>query len=330
MSDKTLFNQNLVLNQLTVNNSTDSNSSGYVAKSTTITPEGILNNGSLSTTELILTNPDFPSVSLNNFSGIIATPNSLGVSGSISSNSSITASTNLIITNGVGSPNDVALSCPQNDVLNVGGSVIATNLALNNSDASVSLTPSANNTLAISSTVQTPTLSVSSGGTFSGITNNTITVKPNAPGSLLLYQGGTSTNNVYLSCPNQGQLLIGGGGVAGSLSVPIYTGGMLSTVWTPASPIACAPGLYTGVSCNIQGVPASLNVGTCAFFFQVQSTNAQGGCVPVVVPSYNAVLNGTVLTLTIYISVANGTNGAAVNSINILMINASNTSTTAP
>jgi hypothetical protein len=301
MSDKTVFNQDLVLNKLVVSNSTDSEASGYVAQSTTITPAGITS-GAISTSEIVLTATGFADVSINNTNGTVYTPDNLGVDGSITTNSSISVANTLTILTGVGSPDDVVLSCPVNDILNVGGSVNATAINLGNTVTitngvgnpnDVILSCSANNTLNVAGTVETTSLALQS-------TGNPDTILANISGII-------SSNNAIATNSYVNALTFGVG--------------MVSAVWTPATPIICAPGLYTGTTCVISNFPTNVVATSCAFFFQLQSPNATGGCVPISVPTYTVVQAGTNVTLGIFISNAPGASGATIENISILIVN---------
>ena len=298
MSDKTIYNQDLVLNKLVVSNSTDSEASGYVATSTTITPDKIT--APQLAVDLIglfsdtTTNPPLISTSNNNLNvqlyGNANVQVSTGTTGGLVA-PAITAGNTLTIQNGSGSPNDVVLSCPLNDTLNVNGTVNATSVGIISPAGSVGLTAGASNTLIVGGNVQadavgTESLSLQSGASSVSLTNIT---------------GIISTNS--------------------SVSANTFIGGIVCANWVPASPIACAPGLYTSTTCVIQNVPTSINYANCVYSFQAQAINAQTGCVPVVFPSYTATLNGNDLTLTIYISVAAGSAGAAINYIGIMIIN---------
>ena len=301
MSDKTVFNQDLVLNKLVISNSTDSAASGYVPQSTTITPAGITS-GVVSTSEIVLTATGFADVSISNLNGTVYTPDNLGVDGSITTNSNMSVANTLSILTGPGSPSDVVLSCPLNDVLNVGGSVNATAITAGNTVTitnglgqpnDVVLSCPANNTLNVAGAVETTSLVLQSTG------------DPDT--NLANINGIISSNNAIATNSYMNALTFGVG--------------MVSAVWTPATPIICGPGLYTGTTCVIQNFPTNVIATSCAFFFQVQSPNAQGGCVPIVVPTYTVVQTGTNLTLGIYFSVAAGVNGATIDNVSILIVN---------
>ena len=89
MSVQSLQNGSLQLRELTVSNAYDSLATGYVAESTTITPQ-----------------------SINTGAGSLITNN-------------LTVGSGLTITNGLGNPNNVVLSCSSNNVFNVAGTVQA-------------------------------------------------------------------------------------------------------------------------------------------------------------------------------------------------------------
>jgi hypothetical protein len=276
MSVQSLQNGSLQLRELTVSNAYDSLATGYVAESTTITPDKITSPqiatdllGLFSSTT---THPPVISTANDNLivdlygNAVIQVSGTGGMSAP-----SITAGNTITIQNGTGSPNDVVLSCPTNGTLNVGGNVQA--------DA-----------------VGTEALNLQSGASSVSLTNITGIISTNYP---------IATNS--------------------SVSANTFIGGIVSAVWTPASPIACAPGLYTATTCVIPNFPTNIVATSCAFFFQIQSTNAQAGCVPVVVPTYTVVQAGTNLTLGIYFSTAVGSAGAAIENVSILIVNPSYT-----
>jgi hypothetical protein len=303
MADRSLYNEDLTLSKLTVDNSTSSQASGYVATSTTIVPNKVTSPqvatdllGLFSTTTthppVISTANDNLIVSLYGDADIQIT----GTTGGLSA-PAITAGNTVTIQNGTGSPNDVVLSCPQNDVLNVGGSVIATSVELLSSTGSVNLTAPTNGTLTVGGNVQCAAVGTTQVTFQNGSSNLTV----------------NNTNGVIST--------ISPIATSSSVSATTFIGGMVCANWVPASPIACSPGLYTSTTCVIQNVPTNINYANCVYSFQAQAINAQTGCVPVVFPSYTATLNGNDLTLTIYISVAAGTASAAINYIGIMIIN---------
>lgn len=303
MADRSLFNEDLTLSKLTVDNSTSSQASGYVATSTTIVPNKITTPqvaadliGLFSSTTthppVISTANDNLIVSLYGDADIQIT----GTTGGLSAPSIIAGNT-ITIQNGTGSPNDVVLSCPQNNVLNVGGSVVTTAVELLSSTGNVNLTAPVAGTLDVSGNVQcdavgTQQITLQNGSSNLTVNNTNGIISTNSP---------IATNS--------------------SVSANTFIGGMVCANWVPASPLACAPGAYTSTTCVIQNVPTSINYANCVYSFQAQAINAQTGCVPVVFPSYTATLNGSNLTLTIYISVAAGSASAAINYIGIMIIN---------
>jgi len=317
MSDKTLFNQDLTLNSLTVNNSIDSNASGYVAQSTTVNPDKITSPqlavdllGIFSTTS---PNPPVLSSSNNNLivdlygTALMQVNGTGGVyAGAIKSGNTVT------IQNGFGNPNDVVLSCPQNNVLNVAGSVITTNVEILSSTGNVNLTAPAGSTLQVGGNVQAEALA------------GTALILQNGVNSTTLSQSSTANNTLVVA----GDLQVGNSitlpeNQYAFVSSPVFTGGLISCVYTPATPVACLPGLYTAINCNIQNVPTNININTCAFFFQLQSPNSFNGCVPVCVPAYQATRNGTTISLSIAVSNAPCASGATINSVSIFIVNPS-------
>jgi len=143
MSVQSLQNGSLQLRELTVSNAYDSLATGYVAESTTITPQ-----------------------SINTGTGSLITNN-------------LTVGSAITITNGLGQPNDVVLSCSSNNVLNVAATVQAdtvetTSLVLQSAgdpDTTISNINgiiSSNNAIATNSTITSPQFN---GGIVSYATN---------------------------------------------------------------------------------------------------------------------------------------------------------------
>jgi hypothetical protein len=312
MSDKTLFNQDLVLNKLTVNNSIDANASGYVAESTIINAGGLQNN-TIATNELTLTNATAPDATLTNVNGTVYTPNSVNVDGTITTNASVAIGNTLILKNGPTSPNDVVLSCPQNNVLNVAGSTITTNVSLLSSTGNVNLTAPSGNTLLVGGNVQATGAVTSANLTLVSGVNSTTLTQSSTDDNTLVVTGDLQVGN-SITLPQNAFAFV---------SSPVFTGGLISCVYTPAVPVVCGPGLYTAINCNIQNVPTNININTCAFFFQLQCINALGGCVPVCVPAYTATRSGTTISLGIAVSNAPGASGATVNNVSIFIVNPS-------
>jgi hypothetical protein len=311
MSDKTLFNQDLILNSLTVNNSKDSNATGYVAEATIITA-GTIQNNALATNQLTLTSSTSPDVVLSNLNGTVYTSNSMGVNGTLTTNSHLVVGTDITITNGAGSANDVLLSCPQNDTLNIAGSTITTGLSLLSSTGNVNLTTSSADSLTVVGSVNSLSVSTPSLTLTNGVNSTTLTQSSTANNTLVV-AGDLEVGNSITLPENQ----------YAYVSSPIFSGGLISCVYTPAVPVVCAPGLYTAINCNIQNVPTNINITACAFFFQLQCINALGGCVPVCVPAYTVTRAGTTISLGIAISNAPGASGATVNNVSIFIVNPS-------
>jgi hypothetical protein len=307
MADRSLFNEDLTLSKLTVNNSTSSSASGYVPQSTVITA------GGMDISEITLTSATYPDVTISNANGTVYTPDSMNVNGTITTNASVSIGNTLILKNGFSSPNDVVLSCPQNDVLNVAGSTITTNVQLISSTGNVNLSAPAGSTLQVGGNVQATGAVTSANLTLVTGANSTTLTQSSTDNNTLVVSGDLEVGN-SITLPENAFAFV---------SSPLYTGGLISCVYTPASPVVCGPGLYTAINCNIQNVPTNININNCAFFFQLQCTNALGGCVPVVVPAYTATRSGTTISLGISVSNAPGASGATVNKVSIFIVNPS-------
>jgi len=296
MSDKTIYNQDLVLNQLVISNSTDSAASGYVPQSTTIT-SGSITTTNLSGSALFLNAAGFPSTVMSNENGVISSNDAIASNDYLYA-PVVNVGTALNIKQSPSSVNAVALSCGGNDVLNVGGTVNATSIGIISPSGSVGLTAAANNTLEVGGNVQCSALgaqsvSLQSGASSVALTNNNSVITTASPIASTEY-----------------------------ISALTFIGGMVCANWVPATPIICAPGLFTSTTCIIQNVPTNINYANCVYSFQAQALNAQGACLPVSFPSYTATLNGNDLTLQIYISLAaGGSNSIAINYIGIMIIN---------
>jgi len=237
----------------------------------------------------------------------------VNVNGTLTTNASVTIGNTLILKNGPTSPNDVVLSCPQNDVLNVGGSTITTNVQLISSTGNVNLSAPSGSTLQVGGNLQATGAVTSANLTLvSGVNSTTITQSSTADNTLVVSGDMTVGNSITL--PENQYAFV---------SSPIFTGGLISCVYTPATPVVCLPGLYTAINCNIQNVPTNININTCAFFFQLQSPNSFNGCVPVCVPAYQATRSGTTISLAIAVSNAPGASGATINSVSIFIVNPS-------
>jgi hypothetical protein len=295
MSDKTIFNQDLVLNQLVISNSTDSAASGYVPQSTVIT-SGSITTTNLSGNALFLNATGFPSTVMTNVNGVMSSNDAIASNDYLYA-PVVNVGTTLNIKQSPISVNDVALSCGGNDILSVGGTVNATSVGIISPSGSVGLTAAANNTLEVGGNVQCSALGAQS-----------VSLQSGASSVALINSNSVITTGSPIDS-------------AAYISALTFIGGMVCANWVPATPITCAPGLYTGTTCVIQNVPTNINYDNCVYSFQAQALNAQTGCVPVVFPSYTATLNGNDLTLTIYISVAAGSAGATINYIGIMIIN---------
>jgi len=308
MADRSLYNEDLTLSKLTVNNSTSSAASGYTAQQTVITPTAITATN-LSGNALFLNATGFPSTVMTNVNGVMSSDNAIA-SNDYLYGADITCAGNLTIKQSPTIANDVVLSCPQNDVLNVGGSVIASGIGITSQAGAVSLSAGANSTLIVGNIVQTD-----------AVGTEIVTLQNGANSTTL--SASASVNNTAIASGNLtvGNATTGTITAGNSVVSPLFKGGIVCANWVPATPISCAPGLFTSTTCVIQNVPTNLNYANCVYSFQAQALNAQSGCVPVVFPSYTATLNGTNLTLTIYISVAAGVNSAVINYIGIMIIN---------
>ena len=309
MSDKTLFNKDLVLNSLVINNAIDSNASGYVPQQTVINDTSITTTN-LSGSALFLNTPNFPATSLTNINGVMSSNQAIA-SNDYLFGQNVNVGNNLTIKNNTLPTNDVVLSCPNNSVLNVGGELIATNIGLVSSTGNVNLTAPSAGALNVGGTIQCTTLGTPDVVLQNGTNQSVLSASP-------------SLNNTILA---SGNLFVGNGTVgtitAGlNVSSPLFSGGIICANWVPASNIVCAPGLYTSTTCVIQNVPTNINYANCVYSFQAQALNAQTACLPVSFPSYTATLNGNNLTLQIYISLASGgSNNIAINYIGIMIIN---------
>jgi len=222
----------------------------------------------------------------------------------------IKAGNTVTIQNGFGSPTDVVLSCPQDNVLNVAGSVITTNVQLSSSVGSVNLTVPVNGTLEVGGNVQAT-------GALASTT-------------LTLQNGVNSASMIANPVNNNTVNVLNNLNVNGNITAPLttgtyissfmYMGGIIATNWVPATPIVCGAGLYTGTTFTIENVPTNIPYSACVYSFQCQATNLQGGCGGVTFPSYTTSLNGTTLTITLYIN-NSGTVGASIEYIGVIIIN---------
>ena len=309
MSDRTLFNQDLILNKLTVNNSIDSSASGYVAESTTITAGGLQNN-SIATNELTLTNATAPDVTLTNANGTVYTPDSVNVNGTLTTNASVTIGNTLILKNGPTSPNDVVLSCPQNDVLNVAGSTITTNVQLISSTGNVNLSAPSGATLQVGGNLQATGSVTSANLTLvSGVNSTTLT------------QSSTANNTLVVSGDLQvGNSITLANNAFAFVSAPTFLGGVASARFTPPTPGAwdCGPGTVTPIVLPSFTFNPVISVQNCPYFFTIQTSNN----VTVSVASYSLAQVGTQVTMTLQVANLQAAGGAVV-SISVLAFNPS-------
>jgi len=247
MSDKTLFNQDLTLNSLTISNSTDSDASGYVPASTVVNPTSIYSNvitttevaftgsGSTSTPYIttnagngfVLSSASGTGVTLSTPAGgvdLIATaPNVLAVDGTINS-------TALGIINGA---NVVGLSCPSPATLEVSGTIITTEVDFtgNGSTSSTYINTNAGNGLVVSTESGAGiTLSTPAGGvSFQADAGNVLTVNGTTNSQAFGIVNGANT--VGLLCPSPAVLEVGG-----TVQATTYTGGIVTAFFAaPAS-----------------------------------------------------------------------------------------------
>jgi hypothetical protein len=309
MSDKTLFNQDLIVNKLTVNNSIDANVSGYVPQATIITAGGI-QNATLATNELTLTNATAPDVTLTNANGTVYTPNSVNVNGTITTNSSVAIGNTLILKNSPTSPNDVVLSCPQNDVLNIAGSTITTNVSLLSSTGNVNLTAPSGNTLQVGGNVQATGAVTSANLTLvSGVNSTTLTQSSTANNTLVV-SGDLQVGN-SITLPNNDFAFI---------SSPTFSGGIVSALLTPPTSGAwyCLQNSTTAITLPPFYFNPPTSVYNCPYFFTFNTSNN----VALILASYTLVQSNFQVTMTL--NIANLENGGGnITSIGVLAINPS-------
>jgi len=159
MSDKTIFNQDLTLNSLTINNAIDSNASGYVPKSTTVS-NGQINTSNIITNSVYLTGPNVvgnPSVQAAGSNIYLITQSGGGVVLETPSSA-------------------VTLSCPTQNVLQV-QEVNTNTLLLGSSGSQVSLTAPSQNNLSFFGQLDCNNINIASGGniTSPSLTTTNIT-----------------------------------------------------------------------------------------------------------------------------------------------------------
>jgi hypothetical protein len=303
MSDKTIFNQDLVLNQLVISNSTDSAASGYVPQSTTITPAGITS-ATVSTSEVVLTATGFADVSIMNVNGSIYTPNALNVNGTITTNNGVSVGTVLTIKNGAGSPNDVSLTCPQDNVLSVAGSVIASNVELVSPAGTVNLTAEANSTLVVGDNIQSTSLTLTNGA-------NSATLTQSSTADNTLEVSGDMTVGNSITLPTNAFAFI---------SSPTFSGGVASARFTPPTPGAwdCGAGTVTPIVLPPFYFNPATSVLNCPYFFTIQTSNN----ITVSVASYSMAQVNFEVTITIQVANLQAVVGSVV-SISVLTFNPS-------
>jgi hypothetical protein len=304
MADRSLFNEDLTLSKLTVNNSTSSSASGYVPQSTIITA------GGMDISQITLTSATYPDVTITNASGTVYTPDSMNVNGTITTNASVSIGNTLIIKDGFSSPNDVVLSCPQNNVLNVAGSTITTNVELLSLTGNINLTAPSGNTLQVGGNLQAIGSVTSANLTLvSGTNSTTLTQSPTTNNTLVLTGDLEVGNSITL--PTNAFAFV---------SAPTFSGGVASARFTPPTPGAwnCGPGTVTPIvlpAFTFNPVTSALN---CPYFFTVQTSNN----VTVSVASYSLAQVGTQVTMTLQIANLQAAGGAVV-SISVLAFNPS-------
>jgi hypothetical protein len=309
MSDKTVFNQDLVLNKLVVSNSTDSSASGYVPQSTTITPAGITS-AAVSTSEVVLTATGFADVTLTNANGSVYTPDTLNVNGSITTNNGVSVGTVLTIQNGAGSPNAVSLTCQQDNVLSVAGSVIASNIELvSQAGGNVNLTTPSFGTLEVGGNIQATGSVTSDNLTLIGGANSVILTASSTavntlqvPGNMTVGDSITFLNNFSF------------------ISSPTFSGGVASARFTPPTPGAwdCGPGTVTPIVLPPFYFNPVTSVLNCPYFFTIQTSNN----VTVSVASYSMAQVNFEVTITLQVANLQAAGGAVV-SISVLTFNPS-------
>lgn len=304
MSVQSLQNGSLQLRELTVSNAYDSLATGYVAENTTITPDKITS--PQITTDLLgifsstTTHPPVISTSNDNLNVSLYGGSSIQVAGTGGVfAAAITAGNTVKITNGVGSPNDVVLSCPQNDVLNVGGSVIATSVEILSSTGSVNLTAPVAGTLEVGGDVQCDAVGTPAVTLQNGANSTTLTASATTPNTLIV----------------SGNLTVGS-----SISVPTYFGGIVAGRFTPPTPGAwnCAATAVTQIVLPAFNFAPSAGYLNCPYFFQVQTNNN----IIANVVNYSITQASNQVTITIQVANAQATT-AGVSSISVLGVNPS-------
>jgi len=190
MSDKSIFNQDLTLNSLTINNTIDSNASGYVPKSTTVSG-GQVNTSTISTNSVYLTGNNVvgnPSVQAAGSDIYLITQSGGGVVLETPSSA-------------------VTLSCPTNNVLQV-QEVNTNTLLLGSSGSQVSLTAPSQNNLSFFGQLNCNSINIASGGDItSPLVNAT---------NLTVNQTLTTTNitNVYFGVSQNNSVSVPANGTA--------------------------------------------------------------------------------------------------------------------
>jgi hypothetical protein len=191
MSDKTIFNQDLTLNSLTINNATDSNASGYVPKSTTVSGNGVV------TEAVYLTGPT-----------VVGSP-SIQAAGS---------DIYLITQTGGGvvleTPTaEVTLSCPAQNVLQV-QEVNTNTLLLGSAGSQVTLTAPAQNQLSFFGQLDCNTINIATGGNITtpavSATNLTVNQTLTTTNITNVYFGVSQNNNISVPANGTANLNITG------------------------------------------------------------------------------------------------------------------------
>jgi hypothetical protein len=325
MSDKTLFNQDLTLNSLTISNSTDSDASGYVPASTVVNPTSIYSNvitttevaftgsGSTSTPYIttnagngfVLSSASGTGVTLSTPAGgvdLIATaPNVLAVDGTINS-------TALGIINGA---NVVGLSCPSPATLEVSGTIITTEVDFtgNGSTSSTYINTNAGNGLVVSTESGAGiTLSTPAGGvSFQATAPNVLAVNGTTNSQAFGIVNGANT--VGLLCPAPATLQVGGRIIANN----IY-----GAIQAPPSPGAW--NVSAGSQATITLAPFTWNTvltGQTFFSFTINCSNN----IPSLVSSYIPTQVGSTVDITLNLYNVNSSAGSAIASIEIFGYN---------
>jgi hypothetical protein len=304
MSDKTIFNQDLTLNSLTLNNSIDSHASGYVASSTTI------NSNVVSTSQVVTSQ-----ITLYNNTGTSPTPPSI-----------ITSSNNVQILTAPAGGLTLSNTAGQSTLLSTGSS----GLTINDVVLVPSLTVGTDNNVC---SVQSPAFNtLGIGGANTGILDcgsvnastsvNSLAVSVGSGNNICSIQS-PAFNTLGIGGANTGILDCGTVNASSAVSAPtvnanLFAGGIQAYASTiNVNFIAGASASYT----KTFTFPSYLNSNTFSWFFQpVWNNNTDSG-----VNLTSAVQNAGAGTIDITFSVANYNTSAGANLlyVNILGVNLS-------